>query len=76
MGQNVVVYPRVMGPAVLLLDNLPDDVTPDMLFTLVGVYADVDRVKILYNKKGSALVQVREQSQASQGTHSRGMGWT
>ncbi|OXU28263.1 hypothetical protein TSAR_016352 [Trichomalopsis sarcophagae] len=39
-------------------------VTPDALFTLFGVYGDVQRVKILYNKKDSALIQLAEPHQA------------
>ncbi|KAF9417871.1 hypothetical protein HW555_005168 [Spodoptera exigua] len=39
-------------------------VTPDALFTLFGVYGDVQRVKILYNKKDSALIQMAEPHQA------------
>uniref|UniRef100_A0A2S2NY07 Polypyrimidine tract-binding protein 2 n=3 Tax=Aphidini TaxID=33387 RepID=A0A2S2NY07_SCHGA len=39
-------------------------VTPDAIFTLFGVYGDVLRVKILYNKKDGALVQMAEPHQA------------
>jgi len=42
---------------VVLVSNLPDTATCDMLFTLFGVYGDVIRVKILYNKRDTALVQ-------------------
>ncbi|KAL5284418.1 PTBP2 family protein [Megaselia abdita] len=59
------------GPAlrglsnVLLVSNLNEEmVTPDALFTLFGVYGDVQRVKILYNKKDSALIQMAEPQQA------------
>jgi len=38
-------------------------VTPDALFTLFGVYGDVQRVKILFNKKDNALVQMSEPHQ-------------
>ena len=34
----------------------------------VGVYGDVQRVKILYNKKDSALIQLAEPHQAHLGT--------
>ena len=34
------------------------------LFLLAGVYGDVIRVKILYNKRDSALVQFKEAQQA------------
>ncbi|XP_075236008.1 polypyrimidine tract-binding protein 1 heph isoform X3 [Lycorma delicatula] len=50
---------------VLLISNLNDEmITPDALFTLFGVYGDVQRVKILYNKKDTALVQMAEPQQA------------
>ncbi|KAL0277871.1 UNVERIFIED_CONTAM: hypothetical protein PYX00_004998 [Menopon gallinae] len=51
---------------VLLVSNLNQKmVTPDALFTLFGVYGDVQRVKIMYNKKDSALVQMAEPLQAN-----------
>ncbi|CRK94842.1 CLUMA_CG008334, isoform A [Clunio marinus] len=50
---------------VLLVSNLNEEmVTPDALFVLFGVYGDVQRVKILYNKKDSALIQMAEPHQA------------
>jgi polypyrimidine tract-binding protein 1 len=39
-------------------------VTPDALFTLFGVYGDVIRVKIMFNKKDTALVQFTDAGQA------------
>ncbi|XP_031733315.1 polypyrimidine tract-binding protein 3-like [Anarrhichthys ocellatus] len=39
-------------------------VTPQSIFTLFGVYGDVQRVKILYNKKDSALIQLSDGNQA------------
>lgn len=54
------------GSCVLLVSNLNEEmVTPDALFTLFGVYGDVQRVKILYNKKDSALIQMAEPHQAN-----------
>lgn len=51
--------------AVLLVSNLNEEmVTPDALFTLFGVYGDVHRVKILFNKKDTALIQMAEPHQA------------
>ncbi len=32
-------------------------VTPDVLFVLFGVYGDVVRIKIFFNKQDTALVQ-------------------
>ncbi|KAF7651626.1 hypothetical protein LDENG_00108350 [Lucifuga dentata] len=50
---------------VLLASNLNDEmVTPQSLFTLFGVYGDVQRVKILYNKKDCALIQLSDGNQA------------
>jgi len=44
--------------SVLLVSNLEESkTTPDKLFTLFGVYGDVTRVKILFNKKDTALIQ-------------------
>ncbi len=50
---------------VLLVSNLDETQTEcDHLFTLFGVYGDVQRVKILFNKKDTALVQLAEPQQA------------
>jgi polypyrimidine tract-binding protein 1 len=51
--------------AVLLVSNLNESTTTtDALFTLFGVYGDVIRVKILFNKKDNALIQLAEPQQA------------
>ncbi|KAM8930591.1 polypyrimidine tract-binding protein 2 [Pelodytes ibericus] len=51
--------------AVLLVSNLNEEmVSPQSLFTLFGVYGDVQRVKILYNKKDSALIQMADGNQS------------
>uniref|UniRef100_A0A3B4EA65 RRM domain-containing protein n=1 Tax=Pygocentrus nattereri TaxID=42514 RepID=A0A3B4EA65_PYGNA len=44
---------------VLLVSNLNEEVSPSL-----GVYGDVQRVKILYNKKDSALIQMADSNQA------------
>eukprot|EP00092_Neocalanus_flemingeri_P022377 GFUD01024270.1.p1 GENE.GFUD01024270.1~~GFUD01024270.1.p1 ORF type:complete len:556 (+),score=138.32 GFUD01024270.1:226-1893(+) len=50
---------------VLLVSNMSEDQTePDHLFILFGVYGDVQRVKILFNKKDTALIQMAEPQQA------------
>ncbi|CAF3483134.1 unnamed protein product [Rotaria socialis] len=55
------------GP-VILVSNLNEDMTtPESLFTLFGVYGDVHRVKILFNKKDSALIQYATSQQAAVG---------
>uniref|UniRef100_A0A7M4F9M8 Polypyrimidine tract-binding protein 1 n=1 Tax=Crocodylus porosus TaxID=8502 RepID=A0A7M4F9M8_CROPO len=55
----------VPGNSVLLVSNLnPDAVTPHGLFILFGVYGDVHRVKIMFNKKENALVQMADATQA------------
>lgn len=53
--------------SVLLVSNLNEEATDcDHLFTLFGVFGDVHRVKILYNKKDTALIQMAEAQQAVQ----------
>ena len=47
-----------LGQTVLIVSNLnPEKINPDLLFKLFGVYGDVVRVKILYNKPDTGLVQ-------------------
>uniref|UniRef100_A0A6I8QZB1 Polypyrimidine tract-binding protein 1 n=1 Tax=Xenopus tropicalis TaxID=8364 RepID=A0A6I8QZB1_XENTR len=55
----------IPGHSVLLVSNLnPDAILPHGLFILFGVYGDVQRVKILFNKKENALVQMTDATQA------------
>ncbi|XP_018111892.1 polypyrimidine tract-binding protein 3 isoform X3 [Xenopus laevis] len=55
----------IPGHSVLLVSNLnPDVIFPHGLFILFGVYGDVQRVKILFNKKENALVQMADATQA------------
>ncbi|TGZ61450.1 hypothetical protein CRM22_008000 [Opisthorchis felineus] len=54
------------GGTVLIVSNLNEErVYPDALFTLFGVYGDVTRVKIMFNKKDTALIQFADAQQAS-----------
>ncbi|KAF2076034.1 hypothetical protein CYY_002648 [Polysphondylium violaceum] len=53
------------GGSVLIVAGLPtQDLTPDDLFTLFGVYGDPIRVKIMYNRKDTALIQMNTCQQA------------
>ncbi|XP_076440029.1 polypyrimidine tract-binding protein 1-like isoform X2 [Babylonia areolata] len=62
MGMQV---PAQAGSCVVLVSNLDEDnVSTDALFNLFGVYGDVHRVKILFNKKDNALVQFADPQQA------------
>uniref|UniRef100_A0AAX7SG25 RRM domain-containing protein n=1 Tax=Astatotilapia calliptera TaxID=8154 RepID=A0AAX7SG25_ASTCA len=62
---RVALAGQTGSSGVLLVSNLNEEmVTPQSLFTLFGVYGDVQRVKILYNKKDSALIQMSESNQA------------
>ncbi|XP_061423661.1 polypyrimidine tract-binding protein 2-like isoform X4 [Lethenteron reissneri] len=50
---------------VLLTSNLnAEAVTPQRLFNLFGMFGDVLRVKILYNRKDTALIQMADSNQA------------
>ncbi|XP_058647176.1 polypyrimidine tract-binding protein 1b isoform X2 [Onychostoma macrolepis] len=59
-------FPALPGThCVMLVSNLnPERVTPHCLFILFGVYGDVLRVKIMFNKKENALVQMSDGTQA------------
>jgi len=51
--------------SVLLVNNLtPGQIDCDKLFTLFGCYGDVIRVKILFNKRDTALIQFATPQQA------------
>jgi len=52
------------SPVVLVSHLDPEKVTPEVLFTLFGVYGDVIRVKILYKQRENALVQFASAQQA------------
>ncbi|XP_017289485.2 polypyrimidine tract-binding protein 2 isoform X3 [Kryptolebias marmoratus] len=62
---RVALSGQTGSSGVLLVSNLNEEmVTPQSLFTLFGVYGDIQRVKILYNKKDSALIQMSDSNQA------------
>lgn len=55
----------VPANSVLLVSNLNSEaITPHGLFILFGMYGDVHRVKIMFKKKGNALVQMADATQA------------
>jgi len=55
---NSLLFPEMdQKGCVLLVNNVHEKLTPDKLFILFGVYGDVHRVKILYNKRDTAMVQ-------------------
>jgi len=49
---------------VVIVNGLTSECTPDALFTLFGVYGDVMRVKIMFNKRDTGLVQFFDGTQA------------
>ncbi|CAK9302664.1 unnamed protein product [Gordionus sp. m RMFG-2023] len=50
---------------VLLASNLSKEMsTPDKIFALFGAFGDVQKVKVLYNKRDAALVQMMDTTQA------------
>ncbi|XP_029861427.1 polypyrimidine tract-binding protein 3 [Aquila chrysaetos chrysaetos] len=62
-GQTMT--PGVPRNSVLLVSNLnPEAITPYGLFILFGVYGDVHRVKIMFNNKENALIQMADAFQA------------
>lgn len=59
-------FNQINHNSVLHVSNLNEEMvtSPDTLFMLFGVYGDVMRVKILFQKKSSALVQMHDATQA------------
>ncbi|TNV81441.1 hypothetical protein FGO68_gene13942 [Halteria grandinella] len=51
---------------VLLASNLPisPDVNPQSLFTIFGIYGNVTKIKILFNKRDNALIEFETSEQA------------
>uniref|UniRef100_A0A2K5DLV6 RRM domain-containing protein n=1 Tax=Aotus nancymaae TaxID=37293 RepID=A0A2K5DLV6_AOTNA len=64
-GQIAIPGLAGAGNSVLLVSNLnPERVTPQSLFILFSIYGVVQHVKILFNKKENALVQMADGNQA------------
>jgi hypothetical protein len=60
-----VGIPEDVRSSVLLVNKLDEEKTTcDVLFVLFGVYGDVQRVKIMFNKRATALVQMATAQQA------------
>ncbi|KAH3765551.1 Polypyrimidine tract-binding protein 1 [Pelomyxa schiedti] len=67
LPQQFGMFESTSDKSVLIVSNLvPESITCQKLFILFGVYGDVIRVKILYNKKHTALVQLSDHQQAEQ----------
>lgn len=65
LGAMAFGQQQAMGPTVLIVSGLDESrVNPDILFTLFGVYGDVLRVKIMFNRKDTALIQYQLHSGA------------
>jgi len=70
---NVRYHGQMIGPgmqsrhgSVLLVSNLnEEEIKCEDLFILFGHYGDVQRVKILYNKKDTSLIQFADATQSS-----------
>lgn len=63
---NPMGLPPIGGEGCVLIVNKlhEEQTTPQVLFTLFGVYGDVLRVKILFNKRDTALVEFATEAQA------------
>lgn len=64
MGQQIGQQMGGGGGNVVLVSKLNENTTCDALFMLFGVYGDVNKVKILYNKRDTAMVQFNTSQQA------------
>ncbi|KAI3355350.1 hypothetical protein L3Q82_017892, partial [Scortum barcoo] len=61
---RVALAGQAGSSGVLLVSNLNEEVSNSPSPTYTRVYGDVQRVKILYNKKDSALIQMSDANQA------------
>lgn len=52
---------------VLIVSNLPDQTSSQMLFKLFGVYGNVMKVKILFKKRDTALIEYQTVESAQLG---------
>ena len=50
---------------ILMVKNLPKNVTARMLFRLFGMYGNVQKIKIFYKNRENALVEYQDQFQAN-----------
>ena len=65
MGAHNRGSQQANGPC-LLVSSIPEDIAnPDYLCNLFGFYGDVQRVKILRNKKDCAIIQMAKPHQAT-----------
>jgi len=64
MGMGVSLGAGLGSPVVLVSRMPAENITTDTLFALFGVYGDVTRVKILYNKRDTAMIQFNTPQQA------------
>ncbi|KAL3316230.1 Polypyrimidine tract-binding protein 1 [Cichlidogyrus casuarinus] len=58
------ILPGNASPVLIVSQLNAEKVTPDALFNLFGVYGDVLRVKVMFSKRDTALVQFVDASQA------------
>lgn len=65
MGGMAAGYPTGNGSSVVLVSKLNEEATTcDALFVLFGVYGDVLKAKILFNKRHTAMIQFANAQQA------------
>ena len=50
---------------ILIISKLPKGVTPDIIFRLFSLYGNVQKVKIMYKKRDTALVEYEDYLQAN-----------
>merc|ERR1719229_1770320 len=59
-----VISPNGTTPVVMITNLNEDEIDCDKIFTLCGVFGDVQRVKISYHKRDTAFVQLANHRQA------------
>eukprot|EP00743_Colponemidia_sp_Colp-15_P001250 GILK01001373.1.p1 GENE.GILK01001373.1~~GILK01001373.1.p1 ORF type:complete len:493 (+),score=55.90 GILK01001373.1:103-1479(+) len=65
MGGMAGAMQKMTTPVLLISGLNAEKTLPDHLFVLFGVYGNVERVKILYNKRDTAMVEFQDFQQAN-----------
>lgn len=51
---------------ILIVSNLPSDTKPDIIFWLFSLYGNVQKVKVMFKKWDTALIEFQDYLQANQ----------
>ncbi len=64
MDQNNQMHQTISASKVLIVNNIPANTYPYLLFKLFGLYGNVKKVKIMLKKRDTALIEFQDLPQA------------